>query len=322
MSPKKTAEQLMDEGFELLESYDYEGAIRTGKKLKRMRHSSAFEILATAYAEDGDRPKAIRELEAGVEKAPDVWRLWQQLGNYYSDEKRYDDAKRAYERAVSCPDSYVDSVRLNMAIAMNRANDHEAALEILETIQDDDLRVRVAASTVTVLTDLGRHEAAIAVAERAIAVPSDDPEDVEPMSRVYSGLGEAVWAHERDADLALKHAWKAIELNNGNNGAMWLVREVRNRKSPDSQYFRMIIHGESREQIEDEGETQGFYRSFDVVADTEESALELAKEFESETVRPTITIDECDAIEPAPDSPHGVYTVTGHVFYSEAEDDS
>jgi hypothetical protein len=29
-------------------------------------------------------------LERGVEKAPDVWLLWQLLGNNYSDEERFD----------------------------------------------------------------------------------------------------------------------------------------------------------------------------------------------------------------------------------------
>lgn len=312
----------MDKGFEQLESYDYENAIRTGKKLKRMRHSSAFEILATAYAEDGDRPKAIRELEAGVDKAPDVWRLWQLLGNYYSDEERYEDAKGAFDRALSCPDSWVDSVRLNQAIAMHRANEHEAALGTLGQITDDSLSIRAAATKISVLNSLSQHDEAITVAEQAIEAPSTDPEDSEPLSRVYSGLGRTMWDQGRHAELALKHAWKAIELNNGNDSAMWLIREVQNKRSPNSKYFRMAVHGEWREPIDDDGEIQGFYRSFDVVADTEQAALDLAREFEPEEARPTMTIDECEAIEPAPDSPHGVYVVTGHAYYSETEEDS
>ncbi len=36
----------MNEGFEALDSFDADKAIKIGKKLKKLRHSSAFEILA------------------------------------------------------------------------------------------------------------------------------------------------------------------------------------------------------------------------------------------------------------------------------------
>ncbi len=321
MSLWKPAEQLLDKGFEFLESQDYEAAVRIGKRLKRKRHPSAFEILATAYAEGGDLPGAIRELEAGVETAPDAWRLWQLLGNYYSDEKRYEDAKQAFGRAISYPDSWVDSVRLNLAIAMSRGGEHDRALQTLDQISDDTLRIFVAASTVSALNHLARYEAAIERAESAISRPASDPQDEEPLSRLHSGLGRAAWELRKDAGVALKHSWRAIELNPCNHNALFLVREVRNQRTPDSKYFRLLVHGEWHEPVDNVAETQGFYRSFDVVADTQEAALEFAKEFEPETTHPSITIDSCEIIGPAPDSPHGVYVAVGHVYYSETEED-
>ena len=49
MSELADAESLMEEGFELLGQDDTEGAIKIGKRMKKMKHSSAFEILALAY---------------------------------------------------------------------------------------------------------------------------------------------------------------------------------------------------------------------------------------------------------------------------------
>jgi hypothetical protein len=61
-------------------------ALEIGKKLKSMKYSGGFEIMAMAYADDDQKDKAIECLEEGVKTCPDVWILWQMLGNYRSDQ--------------------------------------------------------------------------------------------------------------------------------------------------------------------------------------------------------------------------------------------
>ncbi|MCI0421586.1 MAG: hypothetical protein L0312_20565, partial [Acidobacteria bacterium] len=78
---QEEVERLMNEGFAALENCSVKRAIKIGQRLKKMRHSSAFEILALAHDLDDDPNKAIEVLEEGVCKAPTAWRLWQLLGN-------------------------------------------------------------------------------------------------------------------------------------------------------------------------------------------------------------------------------------------------
>jgi hypothetical protein len=43
MADLEIAEKLMDQGFHYLEEYQFDKAIKVGKKLKKLRHSSAFK---------------------------------------------------------------------------------------------------------------------------------------------------------------------------------------------------------------------------------------------------------------------------------------
>ncbi|MFQ5503149.1 MAG: hypothetical protein ACE5EQ_12785 [Phycisphaerae bacterium] len=85
LSEAESADQLYEAGMDALDDEDYRLALRLGLRLKRRRHSSAFEILARAYRGLDREDRAITILEKGVELAPDVGMLWHQLGCYYSD---------------------------------------------------------------------------------------------------------------------------------------------------------------------------------------------------------------------------------------------
>src|SRR5215475_5566062 len=92
---------LMEKGFSYLRLNRISDALATGRKLKRLRHSSAFEIIALAHLRLGAVRKAIAVLEEGVIKAGRVWLLWELLGNCYSDAGRYKAAEAAYKQALS-----------------------------------------------------------------------------------------------------------------------------------------------------------------------------------------------------------------------------
>src|SRR5437867_3873200 len=101
MNKPQRVSSLMRRGFSLLRAHRYGDALEAGRKLKRLRHSSAFEIMALAHLRLGVLGKAIAILEEGVRKAGRVWLLWELLGNCYSDAERYDAAENAYQEALS-----------------------------------------------------------------------------------------------------------------------------------------------------------------------------------------------------------------------------
>ena len=58
----------------------------------------------------------------------------------------------------------------------------------------------------------------------------------------------------------------------------------------------------------------GFFVTYEVVADTPEDALALAARHEPEPLRAGLQLDECEALEPRPNEPHGVYWASGRVL--------
>jgi len=127
------AEKMMDRGWELLREHCPEEALEIGIALEGRRYSGGFEMQALALADLGRRPEAIEVLERGVETVPDVWLLWQLLGNYRSDEGDYEGAFAAYERASACECDRM-SLDYNHGNALARAGRLEEARAKLEPL--------------------------------------------------------------------------------------------------------------------------------------------------------------------------------------------
>jgi Flp pilus assembly protein TadD len=103
---QKSADDLMHLAFRALDSGKPKAALKVAKKLERMRYSGSFEIQALAYADLGDPSKAISVLREGTTKCPNVWLLWQLLGNNLSDAGRFEEAFEAYEKG-SAPTNHI-----------------------------------------------------------------------------------------------------------------------------------------------------------------------------------------------------------------------
>ncbi|MEL6715618.1 MAG: tetratricopeptide repeat protein [Planctomycetota bacterium] len=79
------AEQWQRSGFEALERGVHVAALAAAEELRALRNTAAFEIGALAHLRAGRADEALQMLEEGVEHGPDVWLLWQLLGNDRSD---------------------------------------------------------------------------------------------------------------------------------------------------------------------------------------------------------------------------------------------
>jgi tetratricopeptide (TPR) repeat protein len=170
------AEALMDRGWELLRRNNAQEALKVGKHLQAMRYSGGFEMQALALCDLRRRREAISVLEEGVQTVPRVWRLWQLLGNYRSDEGDYEGAFAAYDEALSC-DCDPTHVSYNYANALARAGRWTEALERLESLSDDDLEETdpelagyIVSRHEEALRMLGREGEAEALVERRVSL--------------------------------------------------------------------------------------------------------------------------------------------------------
>lgn len=310
--------KLMNQGFDQLEICDYQRAIKTGKKLIRLRHTSGFEILALAYGDLGKKKKAIKVLEEGVHGVK-VWKLWQLLGNYYSDVGKYEKALFAYDGALECPHVDLQSIKFNRAIVFNRQDMHQEALDLLVKIRGSSaLSFRARSLEVFILGEMGEVKRAVKRVDATLEKLSKCDEEFiddnyEELALVYSELGRALWNINHERDRALECAHKALELERGESNALSLIRDIERIKSPKAKYFYLLVEGDWYESLEDgDGEIHphGFFTNYDVVADNKKEALSILRAFESERIRDSLKIVKSEVVEKRPDDPKGVYRAT------------
>ena len=305
----------MEEAFEALAGHDTKRALRIGRELKKLRHSSNFEIMALALVAEGQIEQAVAVLKEGVIAAPTVWRLWQLLGNCYSDLERFQESYASYRRALECPEADAGTIQLNRAIALEREEKHEDAIQALSEVRSEELQLSRIAMTIDLLNALGRHSEARTLGEEAVRIDAPEEEDRASLASIYAGLGRAIWEEGRRSGEALDWAWKAVALEKDEATALWLIREIAHRQSPSARYMRLLVRGRWNESINDDEEPPGFYVTYEVVADSREEAMEMIRPFEPAAVRQSLSLERCDILEKAPDQPMGVYVAAPAYAY-------
>lgn len=197
-------ESLIRQADVALESGDDKAALAAGQSLLDLRHAYGFEVLARAYLLRDEKTRAIATLQDGVSKAPNVWQLWELLGDSWTDVGDRRRAREAYER-------------------------------VLELAKSDSV------ARAHALTELDRYDEAVAVAREALSEGEDAPPD-ERAQLQYS-IAYAFWS-KGDEEAASEAAWETIALHPANADAMWLIRELEQRHSGAAMQFRLIAEGQ------------------------------------------------------------------------------
>jgi Tfp pilus assembly protein PilF len=109
------------------------------KKLHALRYSGGFEIEAQALATEGSKDAAITVLRKALEAAPTSWLNGNLLGNFLSDQGRYDEAFTAYEEALRTPSADRVLIEANYALALQRAGRKDEARTKIAGIAAQDL---------------------------------------------------------------------------------------------------------------------------------------------------------------------------------------
>jgi tetratricopeptide (TPR) repeat protein len=272
-----SVETLMEEAASALESGDADSALEAGRQLVELRHAYGFEVIARAHWQRDERAEAVRALEDGLKQAPHVWPLLALLGDYSAENGDATRARECYEQVLAVPN--IDAV--------SRAH---------------------------ALLELGREDESIAVARAALAA---DP-DAERLVRagLHDAIAHALFAHGDRAG-ALQSAWDAIALHPSNEDAMWLIREIEQRRSPSARQYRLIVAGEWDERFDGQSDAFGFLVSYEVVADDPGEAKELVVRFEPEEVRSSLIFEDIEELDEAADLPKGVYWRSGYVLHDE-----
>ncbi len=318
----KNAEILADKGFAYLRDGDYDEALMIAKKLEELRYTAAFDIAAQAHAGLGNLEKAVEVLERGVTEEPDCWLNWQLLGNYRSYIGDYDPAAEAYDRALRCPDSWQDSVRLNQAILAVKRDENEEALRFLEKVKDPKLTLRAAYTNVSALHRLGRLDEALTLADVHLDRDRDAGDDEESLAGITASRGRIRIEQSAPSDEVRLTTMDALEEYWCSGELLARVRDIDGCYSRKSQYFRLLIHVRIPADHPSYQEVKGYFITYDVVAETPDNALKWVREFEQiDKSLGTLCIEESDVLEERPDDPMGVYWRTGRSYYENEDDE-
>jgi tetratricopeptide (TPR) repeat protein len=316
---RKRVEQLSERGYACLRQREYKSALRFAKRLERLRYTAAFEIAGLAYAGLDDLETAVKTLERGVDLAPDCWLNWQLLGNYRSDLGRYEEAAIAYGRALTCPQVWEDSIRLNQAILANRREDYATALAFLDAVKDDQLTLQAASVRARALEGAGRPDESISLAEKCLAGDWQEDSAGEHLAYIAATMARVRLARGGDPANVRQFALDSLQYDANNRDLLAFIRDLDGRFSPQAQYYRLLVHRLIAEDDPLRAEMRGYFVQYDVVAETVAQALEWVGQFESVTTLDALSAEESDALEPRPQSPMGVYRRGGRYSYLEED---
>lgn len=331
MSNETEAEKLFEEARSCLDNYQLEEAIELGNELLRLNFSGGFEILALAFQQQNDFDKAVEILETGVEECPDLWLLWQLLGNMYSYRKNYAEAYSAYDRALTCPDVWIDSVMLNKAIALSREGDYPGSEEALPDLENSSLAIEILSVRLANLNALEewdkvmQYEPVVGSYVQEVFRRGDGTDintsDLGFVSSILADLAYAYLRHGAAVERARESARLSLNLNRQCARALQVVREIHNHKSEDAVAYRVIVEGRWPEKMDDDDRDLGFFSTYEVVASNTDEALEYIKEIESRDLATTLTLDEAEELAPEPTLTKGVYWRSGYNLFPLEESD-
>ena len=157
----------------LLDAGRTDEARAIAEQLLSMGWSGGFEVKALAQQQAGELPGAIATLEEAVSKVPNLWHLWQLLGNLRSDAGDLDGALEAMNQALGCEAVSEPALRFNRAIVQHRRGEPGKALDDLEMImalpRPPEFAEDVLSLAARCLSELGRAEDGLTLVEPWLA---------------------------------------------------------------------------------------------------------------------------------------------------------
>ncbi len=294
MSSSFDLERLVSDAYAALDDDDIGRAMELAALLLETRHARGFEIMALALEKQDRLEDAIELLRKGVSAVPEAFPLWELMGNLYSKERDFESAETAYVTALACPGSNSASISYNMAVMLRHSGNPEQAYSIAIAIEDPILAVKVNTLLVSLLNSMQKYEDAAELANMLIseimALEELGDEDMKDLAQVYAELGRAIYLGSGNKQGAFESAWKSLEWERSEPTALWLVRELIGRKSPDSRWFQLEVEGSWYFALEQGKSPPKFRVTYDIVADNIEEAMMFSKHLEPPEIRESMQI--------------------------------
>ncbi len=100
--------------------------------------ADSYYQLGLAALNQGEYPRAKREISRAIEAAPDIAHYYNHLGLVYLQEQDYKKAKKLYEKAIALDERYSDAYN-NLGVLYIKTGNFEKAKEALQVAADDPM---------------------------------------------------------------------------------------------------------------------------------------------------------------------------------------
>ncbi|MBN2710408.1 MAG: hypothetical protein JXR46_15295 [Calditrichaceae bacterium] len=301
---------------ELIEICDYKKAKKLSKRLIRKKIIDGYYLLTTVYDELDKTDKCIKTLSTGLKKHPDNWILWMRLGNYQSDKEEYAFALDSFKKALEQVNADKDYINLNLAILYNRWGKLDNAKETIDKVSAGSYDLRKLRVQLSILLDTQQYQEIIEnISNNKVLLKNTPDDEYSDLSLILYFYSYALWK-TNSIKKSIEVIKEALFYDRLNKDAYWLIREIDNNYSSNNKYFRILITGDWLGE-DDKEKNYGFYSSYDIVADSEQKALDLIKEFETAPIdKDSVKIDEIEEIKfNANENPSGIYNVHGFSIF-------
>lgn len=98
-------------GYLLYQQERYAEAVEVLRRIKRKDYPPLYQLLGNAYDMAGDRKRAVKTYEKGLQENPAAGRLYLELGNIAYAERQYDRAFACYRRGATVDPAHASNYR-------------------------------------------------------------------------------------------------------------------------------------------------------------------------------------------------------------------
>lgn len=301
-----------DQAYNLIEEGEYEKAEALGNTLIEEGQIEGYFILTDIAAENEDIPNCIKILQKGIQDLGNNWKLWMRLGNYQSDTDQFENADYSFERAQYSSEADVSLVKLNKAVLASKRKEFDKALNLIEEARED-YSMKCYCLELDILDDQGKYDEVLkSINETNFEEDYDD--DKKTISKITFFLANAAYQLGKIKE-AIEYVRISLNHNRSNSQSLWLRREMYGKRNKNNKYYRIMIDGDYQDE-EIVGQEMGFFTSYDVVANSLESALKEIIEFEPlDLAKDTFAIDEYEILNESSEDPSGIYLTSGFNIY-------
>lgn len=298
-------------------------AAQEGKPQEAHQHAQAlidqgleigYQIRVMLFIEDGDLASALQLVDEGATRNDQSWSMRVLQSDVLSMAGEGEQALAALAAARELPEAQLHWIQIGEATIYGRMMDMDRALNLLQEVDHPDAINSAIEMQFALLDTVGRHDLIIEMAEEDLDAlqPPEDPADAAVLSRIMTQVAQAYWYEDEDEDTVEHYLKMAIAFDRSNPDALYLRRELDHQFSEKSRTFELSIQGQFRQEIqEQEAQLIPFQTRYQVIADSEEEALEFISNYESDDISASNLQIVASQSEPNQDEElKGVYVVT------------